>query len=101
MTADDDRWAKYETQPDEIDTDAPDDMVVCRVCSGTYGQITAQHLRVHGMTLKEYRQEHSDAPIYPDHPDRQPGGGFEEHTEESKEKISEAIFGLHQEGHYE
>lgn len=76
--------------------------VVCHECARALGQITEQHLRIHGMTLEEYEMEHPDAPIYPDAPKRQPGrdSGYS-HTEETKQKIGERTEENHDRGVYE
>jgi len=94
---------QYETEI-EIDpssVEAADDEVVCRVCSQTFGQITAQHLRLHDLSLDEYREQYPEASVYPDDPDRQPGGALDSHTGESKAAISRTIAELHREGRYE
>jgi hypothetical protein len=96
---DDDFWESIETdlEEDELQaalTGADDDEVVCRECAAAFGQITEQHLGTHGKTLDEYTEEHPDAPIRPDAPERQPGReeGFE-HSEETIRRISESMTG--------
>lgn len=76
--------------------------VVCRECAGTFGQITAQHLQTHDMSLKEYQAAHPEAPIYPRATARQPGRepGFT-HDEETRQKIGERARENHERGVYE
>jgi len=40
----------------------PSDPVACRVCQRPFWIITGKHLRLHGMTLADYRQRFPDAP---------------------------------------
>lgn len=94
-------WEQYASEVDPSGVEAGEDEVVCHVCGGVYGQITAQHLRVHGLSLDEYKQQYPEAPIYPDDPDRHPGGALESHSEKSKKAISQAMVERHREGHYE
>ena len=76
--------------------------VVCRECARALGQITEQHLQIHGMTLEEYESEHPDAPIYPEASHRQPGrGSGHSHTEETKQKIGARAKENHARGVYE
>lgn len=100
-------WTDYETDvsAERIESareEAGPGQVVCLECGRTFGQITEQHLRVHGTTLGEYETEHPDAPVYPDASDRQPGRdpGFT-HTEETKQKIGEGAKRNHERGVYE
>lgn len=100
-------WAAHEDPVDSEELEqaraaASPDQVVCYECAQAFGQITAQHLRIHDMTLEEYRNSHPDAPIYPRHAARQPGRapGFE-HTEETKQKIAESVRRNHERGVYE
>lgn len=100
-------WAAHEEQvdPEELErarAAAAPDQVVCYECAQAFGQITAQHLRIHDITLEEYRNSHPDAPIYPRDAARQPGRepGFE-HNEETKQKIAEGVRRNHERGVYE
>ena len=102
-----DPWGEHETgvSPEQIE-DAREgtgpERVVCHECARAFGQITEQHLRVHGTTLEEYETKHPDAPIYPNGPSRQPGRdpGFN-HSEETRRKISESTEKNHERGVYE
>ena len=103
----DDPWAEHETgvSPEQIEDareEAGPELVVCHECAQALGQITEQHLRVHGMTLEEYETKHPDAPIYPDAPSRQPGRdpGFN-HPEGTRRTISESTEENHERGVYE
>jgi ribosome-binding protein aMBF1 (putative translation factor) len=96
---DDGFWESIEIdlKEDELQAalvEADDDEVVCRECAAAFGQITDQHLDTHDKTLDEYTEEHPDAPIYPEAPERQPGReeGYE-HSEETKQRISESRTG--------
>lgn len=82
--------------------EAGKELVVCRECARALGQITEQHLRVHGMSLEEYEAEHPDASIYPEAANRQPGRepGFSQ-PEETKQKIAERTKRNHERGVYE
>ncbi|MFB6252730.1 MAG: NUMOD3 domain-containing DNA-binding protein [Halobellus sp.] len=99
MSADEDDgfWKGLETElgEDELQAaleEADDDEVVCRECAAAFGQITEQHLGTHGKTLDAYIEEHPDAPIYPEAPERQPGReeGYK-HSEETIRRISESM----------
>lgn len=71
MTGDsDDVWSSHETtvSPEEVARareEAGSDEVVCHECAQHFGQITAQHLRTHRMTLDEYRAVHPRAASTP------------------------------------
>lgn len=100
-------WTVHETQVTHEEVEraraaADPDQVVCRECARPFGQITDQHLRIHGMTLDEYETAHPAAPIYPDDDARQPGRdpGFS-HPQETKEKIAETTKRNHERGVYE
>lgn len=102
-----DPWADHETgvSPEQIEDArevAGQEQVVCQECARAFGQITDQHLRIHGTTLEEYQTEYPDAPIYPNVPSRQPGRdpGFS-HPEETRRKISESTKENHERGVYE
>ena len=100
-------WDEHEVgvsaeQVESAREEAGPEKVVCCECARALGQITEQHLRIHGMTLDEYETEHPGAPIYPEAPHRQPGrdSGYS-HSEETKQKIGERIEESHARGVYE
>jgi len=95
-----DAWEEHATEVDPSEVEADDDEVVCRVCGAKLGQVTPQHLELHDLTLSEYRSEYPDARVVPPGDDRSRKGGVDEHSEETKKKISEAISDLHKEGRY-
>ena len=97
-------WAAHESavsaaEVEQVEADAAEDEVVCRVCAESFGQITDQHLQTHDMSLSGYQSEHPDAPIYPSDPARRPGRdpGFS-HSEETKLKIGERVRQSHKRG---
>lgn|GEM_PF-3170718 len=103
----DDIWKAYETEVDAEQIrracdEARSDQVVCRECARAFGQITAQHLQIHEMTLEQYESKHPDASVYPDDTARQPGrkSGFS-HPDETKQKIAESTKQNHERGVYE
>lgn len=97
-----------ETDTDDADERATsrlrgdgDDTVVCRECHETFGQITASHLSMHGMTVEDYKAEHPDAPIRPPAVEGSVGWQPETHDEGTRERISRAISRKHEEGDYD
>ena len=117
-------WATNEINIDDDEIKraqaaAGEDEVICRECARPLGQITAQHLQIHGSTLDAYREKHPDAPVYPEAESRKPGRkeGFRHpeevkqkiadvkrgttHSDETKRKIGASVRAKHEEGAYE
>lgn len=77
-----------------------EDKVVCRECYEPFGQITASHLSLHGMTTEEYREEHPDAPLQSEAVKEAGGWSDDHHGPETRAAISDSISEKHENGDY-
>ena len=91
---------KQKTLDDEFIKETP--KVKCEICGREFEFISSTHLKTHGITTREYRDQFPDAPLMSEGlrkktsesklGEKNPFFGHK-HTEESKQKISEATAG--------